>query len=161
MAEPILVYQGAGERHGKSEMLSGDHGYTAGFLWNDVRLSCEELSQAGSFLLQHLMKFYAKLVFKGPLHCSGLNGNGDWLFGCLEVDSEAYAGLDWKITDDLTATHPEIVDDPDPRGVTRKYRWKFDLIANVLSLFRHRSVLRRSLSQSCIGDETSSTMRSS
>ena len=26
MAEPILVYQGAGERHGKSEMLSGDHG---------------------------------------------------------------------------------------------------------------------------------------
>jgi hypothetical protein len=26
MAEPILVHQGAGERHGKSEMLSGDHG---------------------------------------------------------------------------------------------------------------------------------------
>ena len=26
MAEPILMYQGAGERHWKSEMLSGDHG---------------------------------------------------------------------------------------------------------------------------------------
>ena len=26
MAEAILVNQGAGERHGKSEMLSGDHG---------------------------------------------------------------------------------------------------------------------------------------
>lgn len=131
------------------------------FLWNDVGLGCEELSQAGSFLLQHLMKFYAKLVFKGPLHCRGLNGNGEWLFGCLEVDCEACADLDWKITDDLTATHPEVVDDPDPRGVTCKYRWEFHLIANVLSLFCHSSVLRRSLSQSCIGDQTSSTMRSS
>jgi hypothetical protein len=106
------------------------------------------------------MKFHAKLVFKGPLHCSGLNGNGDWLFGCLEVDCEACAGLDWEITDDLTATHPEVVDDPDPRGVPRKYRWKFDLIANVLSLFRHCNVLRMSLFQSHIGDEMSSTMGS-
>jgi hypothetical protein len=92
------------------------------------------------------MKFYAKLVFKGPLHCRGLNGDGDRLFRYLEVDCEACAGLDRKITDDLTATHPEVVDDPEPRGGTRKYRWEFDLIANVLSLFRHSSVLRRSLS---------------
>ena len=28
MAEAILVHQCAGERHGKSEMLSGDHGCT-------------------------------------------------------------------------------------------------------------------------------------
>ena len=86
MAKSILMHQGAGERHGKSGMLSGDHSCAlSDSLWGDVDLGCQELLQACSFHLLHLKKFYPKLEFQDPLDCGSSNGDGNSLFRNLEV----------------------------------------------------------------------------
>ena len=53
----------------------------------------------------------------------------------LKMHGKACSIFHSKIADDLAATHPEVVDDPNPGIVACKCSWEFNLIANVLPLF--------------------------
>jgi len=143
MAEVILMHQGAGERHGKSGMLSGDHWLCSErFLCCDVNLGCQKLLQTGSFQLLHLKKFHPELEFHGPLDCGSLNGDGGSLFRNLELHGEEGASLYREIADDLAATHPEVVYDRYPGMIACESSREFHLIANVLPLLRHSGAIR-------------------
>jgi hypothetical protein len=72
-----------------------------------------------------------------------LEWDSNRLFRSLEVYGQEGADLGCQIAHDLAATHSEVVDDSYPSMVARKYRREFDLIANVLPLFRHSGALRR------------------
>ena len=86
MAELVLMHQGAGERHGKSGVFSGDHSCAlSDSLWGGIDLGCQKLLQAGPLQLLHFKKFYPKLEFQDPLDCGGSNGNGKSLFWNLEL----------------------------------------------------------------------------
>ncbi len=121
MAEVILMHQGAGERHGKSGMLSGDHScalsdsYATMFTW--VARNCSRRARSS---LLHLKKFHPKLGFQGPPDCGGSNGDGKSLFRNPEAHCEEGAALYRKIAHDLAATHPEVVYNPYPGMVARE-----------------------------------------
>ena len=86
MAELVLMLQGAGERYGKSGILSSDHSCAlSDSLRGDVDLGCQELLQVGSFQLLHFKKLYPKLEFQDPLDCGSSNGNRKSLFRNLEM----------------------------------------------------------------------------
>jgi hypothetical protein len=82
-----------------------------------------------------------------------LNGDGNRLLRSLEVRCQESTVLDRKIAHDLTATHSEVVHDPYPLMVARKFRWEFYLIANMLPLFSHSSAFRRDVFQQRRCDE--------
>jgi len=79
--------------------------------------------------------------------CGGLNGDGNRLFRSLEVRCQETTVLDCKIAHALTATHADVVYDPYPSMVARKYSWEFYLIANMLPLFSHSAAFRRDVFQ--------------
>jgi len=106
-------------------------------------LGCQELFQTGSFRLLHLKKFKPKLEFLYPPNCGGPNGDGKSLFRNPEVHGQESAVLDRKIAHDLAATYPEVIYDPYPGMVALERSREFDLIANVLPLFRHTAAIRR------------------
>jgi hypothetical protein len=100
-------------------------------------LGCQELLQTGSFLLLHLKKFYTELEFQDPPNCGGSNGDGISLFRNPEVHGEESASRYRKIAHDLAAAYPEVVYDPYPCMVARKCSREFNLVTNMLPLFRH------------------------
>jgi hypothetical protein len=125
-------------------MLSGDHQLCSErFLCGDVHLGCHKLLQTGSFLFLHLKKLHPKLEFQGPSNCGGSNGDGSSLFRNLELYGKEGSTLHRKIADDLAATNPEIVHEPEPGMIACETSREFHLIANVLPLLRHIGALRR------------------
>ena len=66
--------------------------------------------------------------------------------------------LDCKIAHALTATHADVVYDPYPSMVARKYSWEFYLIANMLPLFSHSAAFRRDVFQQRPCDEAYPTI---
>lgn len=107
-------------------------------------------------------KILPQIRVPNPMNCGGLNGTGSRLFRNLEVHCKARAALDLKIAHDLAATHPEVVTDPsrDPGMLLCKCSGEFNLIANVLPLFRHISAPVGISSNRGLCSEASPTMPS-
>ena len=57
--------------------------------------------------------------------------------GILELHGKESALVYRKIAHDLAATYSEVIDDPYPGMVALESSREFDLIADVLPLFRH------------------------
>jgi hypothetical protein len=100
-------------------------------------LGCQELLQPGLLPFLHLKKFHPKLEIQYPPNCGGSNGDGTSLFRNLEVHGEESALLYRKIAHDLASTYSQVIYDPYPIMVALENSREFDLIANVLPLFRH------------------------
>jgi hypothetical protein len=112
------------------------------FLWGEGYLGCQKLLKTGSFYLLDLKKFHPKLEFHDPPNCGGSNGDSKSLSRNPEVNSEESAAPYRKIAYDFAATHPEVIYDPYPGLVAFERSREFDLIANVLPLFRHIGALK-------------------
>ena len=138
MAEVIPMHQGAGERHGKSGMLSGDHScalsdsYAAMFTW--VARNCSRRARSSSCISRNSTPNSSSRVHRTVAArmvmargCSGIRRR----------TARRTPLLYRKIAHDLAATQPEVVYDPYPGMVARECSREFHLIANVLPLFRH------------------------